>query len=552
MTNFAKLVAIPDLDTVNIGLSPCHQATMLKIFGRPGALSKDCSDVTNSKLNALIETRNVGPFKATGVGRLLDDLQAIFSEVKEKLPEVFSQVKTDGMLCCRAVRGSTQNFSNHSWGTAIDIRFGDDSDEMGDGLMQLGTSALAPFFHVRGWYWGVGFAQSNPKREDSMHFEASDELIRKLFGGEIEALTLGLEADSRTSQAADRVPAVDSPMLRSALLQGNNILEAVADGHLVLHATGGRVEGIGPVQDALNQLGFTIDLGSSGQFNGFFGEKTRSAVEAFQTSANIDADGRVGSDTIRKLDQALMASEAGGGVPASTKTSAGTPHAVGACNKEIVLDDTVTIFKLKDRPGFFYQGRMTVDADGAPKCYHPKPNDDLGLDDLKNSTSNSRKFIQGQDGIGPATGFFVSQTSLHSGPENRCDSFVDAETVPYIVFYGKKKFPDVELGDVAMVVSLVTGKRSHATVADGNNNTKGEASMKTAKNLGLDPSPRVGGDQHFNYIYLIFPGTKFDPIDPPPHWPDATIRQIADAKFAEWGGMAQLRNCFPQIPAGAV
>ena len=44
MTNFAKLVPIPDLDTVNIGLSPCHQATMLKIFGRPGALSKDCSD----------------------------------------------------------------------------------------------------------------------------------------------------------------------------------------------------------------------------------------------------------------------------------------------------------------------------------------------------------------------------------------------------------------------------------------------------------------------------------------------------------------------------
>jgi hypothetical protein len=85
----------------------------------------------------------------------------------------------------------------------------------------------------------------------------------------------------------------------------------------------------------------------------------------------------------------------------------------------------------------------------------------------------------------------------------------------------------------------------------GNNNTKGEASMKTAKNLGLNPSPRVGGDEHFNYIYLIFPGTKFDPINPPPRWPDATIRQIADAKFAEWDGMAQLRNCFPQIPAGA-
>jgi Putative peptidoglycan binding domain/D-alanyl-D-alanine carboxypeptidase len=325
MTNFAKLVPIPPLDTVNIGLSPCHQATMLKIFGRPGALSVDCSDVTNSKLDALIETRNVGPFKATGIGRLLDDLQAIFAEVKEKLPELFSQVKTDGMLCCRAVRGSTENFSNHSWGTAIDIRFGDDSDEMGDGLMQLGTSALAPFFHVRGWYWGVGFAQSNPKREDSMHFEASDELIRKLFGGETGVVTLPLEVVGGTTEASDRVPLVDNAVLKSDLLKGNNILEAVADGHLVLHATGGFVDGIGPVQDALNQLGFTIDLGSAGQFKGFFGEKTKAAVQAFQTSTNIDADGRVGSDTIKKLDESLMASAAGGKAPAAgAPTPAGT------------------------------------------------------------------------------------------------------------------------------------------------------------------------------------------------------------------------------------
>jgi hypothetical protein len=293
---------------------------MLKIFGRPGALSKDCSDVTNSKLEALMETRNVGPFKATGIGRLLDDLQAIFAEVKEKLPELFSQVKTDGMLCCRRVRtkqGDSPNFSNHSWGTAIDIRFGDHSDDVGDGLMQLGTSALAPFFHVRGWYWGVGFAQTEPKREDSMHFEASDELIRKLFGGETEVLTLPLEADVGISEASGDVPPVDNPVLKSDLLKDNNILEAVADGHLVLHATGGRVEGIGPVQDALNQLGFTIDLGSSGQFKGFFGEKTRAAVEAFQASTNIDVNGRVGSDTIRKLDESLMASAAGGERPAA-------------------------------------------------------------------------------------------------------------------------------------------------------------------------------------------------------------------------------------------
>jgi hypothetical protein len=126
------------------------------------------------------------------------------------------------------------------------------------------------------------------------------------------------------------VPTVDTPVLKSDLLRGDNTLEAVADGHIVLHATEGRVEGIGPVQDALNQLGFTIDLGNSGQFRGFFGEKTRAAVEAFQASANIDVNGRVGSDTIRKLDESLMASAAGGGAPA-----AGAPVPAGKFAKTL-------------------------------------------------------------------------------------------------------------------------------------------------------------------------------------------------------------------------
>jgi hypothetical protein len=323
MTNFAKLVPIPSLDTVNIGLSPAHQATMLKIFGKPGVLSEDCSDITNSKLEALIETRNVGPFKATGIGRLLDDLTEIFAEVKTKLPEVFSQVKTDGMLCCRAVRGSTTNFSNHSWGTAIDIRFGDDSDEMGDGLMQLGSSALAPFFHVRGWYWGVGFAQSNPKREDSMHFEASDELIRQLFGGESGLVDLTGAAVVPEPTDGGLEPTEESGILKSDLLARDARLEAVAEGHGVLVASGGLVEGIGPVQDALNLLAksnpalVSIDLGPADKFRGFFGEKTEAAIEAFQTFAALDVDGRVGRDTIRKLDESLTGSAAGGEAPAT-------------------------------------------------------------------------------------------------------------------------------------------------------------------------------------------------------------------------------------------
>jgi peptidoglycan hydrolase-like protein with peptidoglycan-binding domain len=148
------------------------------------------------------------------------------------------------------------------------------------------------------------------------------------------------------------VPAVDTPVLKSDLLKGDNILKAVANGRLVLDATGGRVEGIGPVQDALNQLGFTIDLGRSGQFRGFFGEKTKAAVKAFQASANIDVDGRVGRDTIKKLDESLMASAAPGRArPAGAPTArpAGAPTARPAEAPRSAAQFVSTLKKVSNR-----------------------------------------------------------------------------------------------------------------------------------------------------------------------------------------------------------
>jgi hypothetical protein len=95
------------------------------------------------------------------------------------------------------------------------------------------------------------------------------------------------------------------------MLAGDAVLEAIADGHGVLAASGLLVLGIGPVQDALNLLAknnpeLTIELGLANKFRGFFGEKTETAVKAFQTAAGLDADGRVGKDTILALDTALQ------------------------------------------------------------------------------------------------------------------------------------------------------------------------------------------------------------------------------------------------------
>ena len=533
MSELSDIVPIPPTEIFNQGLHSASESTMIKLLGIPGRKTDKCSDPTGDFARHVVHSVDVGPFRVSGLNVAVESMKQVFAELKTKAPQVFDEVSTEdlGMLCVRHIGGAPNVFSNHSWGTAIDLKFGAKEVDRGKRVTQRGFLSLFPIFNKFGWFWGAGFSRT----ADSMHFEVAEETIARMILGDVHELI------SRREKVA---PVVDGRLANdpdlSDVVAGQRILEQP-----------GRQRGVGAVQDALIELGESLDLGSGGVNRGIFGPRTEAAIRRFQGSAGIDVDGRVGPDTIKALDLALAEKRKSRG---GTKTRAarakptGAAHPAGPCAKQTVLDDSVMIFKLKDRPGFFYRGRMTVDADGAPKCYHPKPDDGLGLDDLANSTSNSRKFIQGKNGVGPAPGFFVSQTSLQFGPENRCDSFVDAENIPYIVFYGKSKFPSIQLGDVAMVVSLVTGKRTHAIVADGNNKTKGEASMKTASNLGVNPSPRHGGDENFNFIYLIFPDSKFDPVKSPPHWPDAKIKGIAEAKFAEWGGMAQLRNCFPEIP----
>jgi len=71
--------------------------------------------------------------------------------------------------------GVSKNFSNHAWGSAIDLKIKGVLDVVGDGATQHGIALIAPHFHAERFFWGAGF--SGP-REDAMHFEASDELVR--------------------------------------------------------------------------------------------------------------------------------------------------------------------------------------------------------------------------------------------------------------------------------------------------------------------------------------------------------------------------------------
>jgi hypothetical protein len=174
LINYKDLVDIPS--GINVGLSSARPDTMVSILGKPCTPTENCSPVTNPDVKKLIVTKNVGPFTVTGLTPAIEVLERIFAKVKQEQPDLYQQLGTAGMLCCRKVRGGT-NFSNHSWGTAIDIKISSELDAVGDGKAQLGLVKLAPYFNQEKFFWGAGFRSR--AREDSMHFEVSEELIEE-------------------------------------------------------------------------------------------------------------------------------------------------------------------------------------------------------------------------------------------------------------------------------------------------------------------------------------------------------------------------------------
>lgn len=173
MSKLSDKIAIPADGAINGGLSPCG-SSLLKIFGMPGALTKNCSPVTNTKLKRKIVTADVGPFRVTGLAPAVASLTRIFERVRTDKPQVYEEVRTAGMLCCRAIRGSVSSYSIHSWGCAIDLYFGDGVVPLGQPLTHRGILELYPYFQNEGWYWGAEFG-----RADAMHFETAAETVAR-------------------------------------------------------------------------------------------------------------------------------------------------------------------------------------------------------------------------------------------------------------------------------------------------------------------------------------------------------------------------------------
>lgn len=179
LPDFASLVRIPD--DINRGVTKATQETMLRVFGPPGQLSADCTNPTSAKVRGLLVTESVGPFRVTGIRPAVEAVRRAFANAAREVPELLPQLTSAGMTCVRRIRTlpgrpPSRQFSNHSWGTALDIKVRNTLDPRGDGRTQLGLLVLSPFFNEERFFWGAGFGGAF---EDAMHFEASDELVRQ-------------------------------------------------------------------------------------------------------------------------------------------------------------------------------------------------------------------------------------------------------------------------------------------------------------------------------------------------------------------------------------
>lgn len=159
----------------NKGVTQPGNRVMLEVLGHPRqSYGTDCQPVTNPRIKALLETRQIGPIRVTMVKPALDSLERIFKQLEQDEPDLAAKLGTAGALCARLIRGSSRSVSNHSWGTAIDVKIEGKLDPFADGSTQFGLLLLAELFNDEGWFWGATY-----NREDSMHFEVGVETLRK-------------------------------------------------------------------------------------------------------------------------------------------------------------------------------------------------------------------------------------------------------------------------------------------------------------------------------------------------------------------------------------
>jgi hypothetical protein len=211
-----------------------------------------------------------------------------------------------------------------------------------------------------------------------------------------------------------------------------------------------------------------------------------------------------------------------------------------------------TIGAVKVRRGtgesaFYFLAGMSIDADGAPKAYHPNGSPP-GLDHLANAghpgnwwgivTRAGTPVVQRAGD--PAPGFYVSMTALVYSSKAEWDPrrYVNASTVPYVVLPPEVRAAgSARLGDLAAVWNRREDTLAFAILADiGPGGKLGEGSIALAKALGIPHSATTGG-QGSDVAYVIFAGSG----NGKPRTPKA-IKKLGSEQYEQWGGLGRLRK----------
>lgn len=172
---YAQTVLIANRRNLNKGMQIASPSYLEGVFGKPREnMTSDCQPMTNERLKARLKTAQVGPIRVTMQQPALDSLNTVFEKIRATDPDLYDRINTAGALCVRHIRGAPGRTSTHAFGLSVDLNVDGKLDRLGDGKTQLGLTIMADFFRTEGWYWGAGFS-----REDSMHFEASRDLVEK-------------------------------------------------------------------------------------------------------------------------------------------------------------------------------------------------------------------------------------------------------------------------------------------------------------------------------------------------------------------------------------
>ncbi|MDW3224235.1 MAG: M15 family metallopeptidase [Paracoccaceae bacterium] len=159
----------------NRDLRHANSAFMIQTLGPPrSSYSDQCDPLENPRLRGALVTERFVDFRVTLVRPAMESFRAVMAQIEAADPDLYSQLGTAGGLCPRLIRGSDTAVSNHSFGTAVDLKIAGVLDPFADGETHAGLVLIATIFNDAGWFWGGGYG-----REDSMHFEASRDLIER-------------------------------------------------------------------------------------------------------------------------------------------------------------------------------------------------------------------------------------------------------------------------------------------------------------------------------------------------------------------------------------